>query len=232
MKNQLSCKVVLLLFMISAMVSCESIDSMELDAKSAIYQEYQVTYNKTRNTTKVDATFRERTSKGTRITLSGDSKVQFNDENEDSFSTISHYFYHWKRDKIMDVTVVFNKNPKTTFVNKFSQKNSADINFVDDFTTFNGRQKNVIHWKGAAPKENEQVIVNIYQDKTFSMYATTEKGADKIEVEGLFSSGFKAGKVKVELIKKHSYSAINQSDKDAGGKVSYLTLVEKEVMIK
>lgn len=217
-------------FLMLTLVSCESIDSSELDPKASVFQDYYIIYNKTNKTTEVRATFKRLDDNGVRIVLSKNSSVEFNGSKEDSYTTLFDHFYYWKRKGLLDVEIVYTKDSKTSFVNTFEAMNAPFIDFKDDFTGLSLDSKSTIGWKGGSLEKNEEIQIQITQgDNSISYF--TSIGATTIEVNALETVKFKKGKAKISLLKKHISNKISNSDQNAGGRFSYASEVVREISI-
>ncbi|CAA0150878.1 Probable lipoprotein precursor [Tenacibaculum maritimum] len=225
-------KLIFSILAFSIMMSCESIDSSDINLETPIYQDYGMTYNQTNNTTHVNATFRVKDENGVRLRLSKGASVLFNGESEDFFNTLSDHFYHWKRKGAIDVEVKYKKNAKTSFTNTLSISRAPDIGFRNDFNSLSFENKNMISWNGEAIQQGEVVSINIIQKKRSYFSKLEKEGSFNIEIPSLKSLGFTTGSAEINLSKTHTIYDIDNADKPSGGRISYTNLIVKAIEVK
>lgn len=230
---------ILAIIAISAIITgCESRDSDKILPENPIFQDYYVKYNKTKKQTEARATFRTIDKKGVRLVLKGKSNVKLNGKKCNEFTTaaIDGYFYRWDAIKgMVEAKFTYVKNGTKTFENIFKPKDAPKIDFKSGHESLNMKKDNKIVWQGSPLKSGETVFVFIFQNnKLRKTFATDKIGATSLIIKknALKDKDLKAGKAEIHLIRRLVKNNINKTDKKAGGRITLVTLVSKETVIK
>jgi len=218
-------------------VVIDQLDGILLDTDTGmdtpVFQDYHILYDRTNDTTEVRAIFREHHKEGRRIQLSGNSSVLFNGETWDEFYNIFFIsFYQWKREGIQNVKVNYIKNPKESFINSFETTNAPDLDFEDDFDELSLENKNTVGWKGGPLEENETIGIELIQggEPRFRFLDQTPAGST-LEIDLSMNGRLTEGEAKIRMLRGLTIDNLDHTDKKAGGRVTYTTIVEKNINI-
>ncbi|QNK64787.1 hypothetical protein H7F33_10035 [Pedobacter sp. PAMC26386] len=150
-----------LFLLLSLLSSCAKVESHLLDSEVSVFQDYYVTFNKTKNTTVAEADFRAKDEKGPRLQLSGPSEIKVNDRENYEFSNIfTLHFYKWKYNSITDVEFVYKKEHGKIFKNTIKSSDGLWIS-IPSITTISKKGLQ-FDWSGQeSDGENSSIICTI-----------------------------------------------------------------------
>lgn len=225
-------KLLMIQFLLYGLFCCSNIDSNKLKPNLPIYQDYYVTFDKTQNKTKVEATFRETGKDGTKLVLKGDANVRFNGQSETKYTTLFHYFYTWETNGVKDVAVIYTKNSTTRFVNTFSLRSAPKVDFIDGFSTLYLDQDISMGWKGSAIEPNEKLSVTITQKGRNAYFNVSNVGATSIVINNLKNSGITRGPALINIKRRRIDRSLGQSDMGAGGEVTFDVSIDRGITIQ
>lgn len=149
-----------LLFIVLMGIGCTKVDSNDLKEDVPYFQSYDVTYNKTDNTTSASASFKVRDASGTRVELSGDNKIEINGVKAGA-GIIDRTFYTWQTPGLQNVTFRLSKNGQI-LNNIVKTTDIPDISFPPGFPISFTKSAGIsFSWVGDLPATGEFISISV-----------------------------------------------------------------------
>lgn len=212
------------------MLGC-SADSNTISSEVPFYQDYKVTYNKSNNTLKAQATFRISNDEGKRLELKSPAKILCNGKTS-PWTRLDNYFYNWDFKGKVDAKFVLTNNKEQTIENKILSSEINDVAIPDSFKTVKLNESTVFTWQGEALKENEYLRVELSQGtETSSLLSTDKLGAKSIEITKGALSTLKPGEATF-MVYRELTKDVEVKDASAGGRRVIAVTTEKKITIQ
>lgn len=197
-------------------VSCDKVDSTDLIENTPVFQRYKVEYHTYDNQSIATANFWVRNTAGSRIKLTGDSFIKFNNEKPNDYSSLFHD-YIWKSSKKTDVQFTYQKDKDKNFINDIHVDDMIPISIPTNLVNIKLNGETRISWEGSPLGKNETITVTINQaNKSTVMSSIYEEGLNEIKIDALFLKELSPGEATLYLEREKTFQ-LDSEDQNTGG---------------
>lgn len=171
--------ITLLLAPVMLAVGCTKNDGDDVKDSAAYYQEYEVSYNKTKGETWAYATYKVANASGEKVILSNNASVVANNKASNT-TTIDPARYYWNFPTIVDVNFLLKKAGGMTITNNMSRAEIGDINITTKYPKYVTKADGIgFRWEGDPLQEGETLTASIISG-TDLVSATKEFTGDSV----------------------------------------------------
>lgn len=214
---------------------CGKVESDQLKNDVRIYQDYEVTYDKTKGITTAYAQFRPGSFDGAGIILKSDSRILANDESAYSEKDFGFYFYGWKFNGHRDVTFKYIKSKDHVFENKIEQPDLSLVS-LSGLSKISKSQGFILNFSDKELGNDEQVSASLMlsdiQTKSPDVVSRQLQTGNIVSFTGEDLKAYETGqKVIVKVKRTKKTDRVQQSDGVAGGTIQVSISEEKKLTI-
>jgi len=210
-------------------VSCNKVDSTDLIENTPVFQRYKVEYHTYDNQSIATANFWVRNTGGSRIKLTGDSYIKFNNEKPNEYSSLFHD-YIWKSNKRTDIKFTYQKDKDKSFNNDIYIDDMVPISIPTNLDSFKLNGETKIIWEGSPLGKNETITVTINQaNKSTVISRIYEEGINEIKIDALFLKELNSGEATLYL-EREKFHQLDTEDQNTGGE-KIVSIKDKKTII-
>lgn len=205
--------------------------------KLPLYQEYEVDYNITDDTTTVSAVFKVENEKGPYAKLVDNHRITVNGITSNATLAFAiTYAVGWGFHSLADMDIVFRKDDKSLSNSvKLSDAGTIALSAADDTIVYRNKPL-VIHWSGSPKQAEDQMYAALMSGEGVYPYGgneslSVETQADSAVWSEDYMRSRNPGRYKVYLVRQRTLP-LAQIDGSAGGKKIVRQTIYKWIEIR
>lgn len=211
----------------SLLLSCEKGESGVIDPSIPFYQNLGVSYDVTKEVTRIGANFNKNNREGISLRLP-EKGILFNGEIP-TFLGMGDYMYMLSKPGLIPVTFTFQRWEDKVYTNHVSINDVLPIAIPDTLVEIHSRKLTVLNWIGAPIGEDEFIQVHITYDG--GVYDTNSDLVGTKNISFHFSNvtSAKKGVLYVSRVKN---LPLQESNGNAGGNIRVSYVQSKDIEFK